>query len=85
MEDKFDNSEEREIMITDTKIEGGEEMVKLWIFRIKIGMSSTEQVPTVYRIPVYVGAIQDGIIIIDDVPVNYQERVFEELAKQELV
>lgn len=84
MEDKQSNSLDEDAMITNTETEGGEKMVKLWIFRIKIGMSSTEQVPTVYRIPVYVGAIRDGIIIIDDVPVNYQERVLDELRKQEV-
>lgn len=78
------NKTDGEVGITDTKSEGGEEMVKLWIFRIKIGMSSTEQVPTVYRIPVYVGAIEDGVIIIDDVPVNYQERVIAELEKKDV-
>lgn len=78
MENKFEDLEE-EVMITDTKTEGGEEMVKLWIFRIKIGLSSAETVPTVYRIPVYTGAIHQGIITIEDVPTNYQERVLEAL------
>lgn len=73
-----------EVNILDTEIDGGEKMVNLWIFRIKIGMSSAEQVPTVYRIPVYVGAIREDIIIIDDVPVNYQERVLEALGEQEV-
>lgn len=74
-----DEGETDDIGITNTEIEGGESMVNLWIFRLKIGLASAETVPTVYRIPVYVGAIAQGIITIEDVPANYQDRVLEAL------
>lgn len=75
-----DNKTKEEINNEPT-LEGGDSMVKLWILRLRIGMGRVETVPTVYRVPVYTGAIEDGIITMEDVPANYKERVQSELDK----
>lgn len=58
-------------------------VINLWIFRIKIGLGRVENVPTIYKMPVYIGLIEQEIVTIEDLPVEYQERVLEAIREKQ--
>lgn len=55
------------------------QMIELWVLKIKLGWGKVEDVSTIYKMPVYITLVERGIKDITEIPVEYRERVMEEL------